>query len=192
MAVKAEIGRGLEDSLGELQNAYDISKAGMWAPDSTDFDVGQLEDTFPVFFVREGIQQAILLTYKEYSDTKREILWSLSKEEIDTSIEEEPTVTWKVEQIAKRFCKDHGLIPDLIRCLNRAEGMFSNIQSLLAEYDCFHADDYEEEGHIVIRVEVDSDQETALSEYDALNGWMLDNISDDNIDFFVVTVRRTA
>ncbi len=191
MTVKAEIAHELKHSLDELQNAYNISKAGMWAPDSTDFSMEQLKDTISVSFVREGIQQVIVLIYKEYSDTKKEIVRSLTKEQIDTSICEEPSVTWKVEEIAKEFSKAHGLIPDLIRCLNQAENTFSNIQSLVAEYDCFHADDYEEEGHIVIRIEVASDQETAFDQYDALNDWMLENISDDNLDFFVLTIRRT-
>jgi len=191
MTVTAEIARELKDSLEELQNAYDTNKAGMWAPHATDLNVEQLKDALSVFFVREGIPQVILLAYKEYSDTKKKIVRSLTREQIDTSIQEEPPVTWEVEEIAKEFCKVHGLIPDLIRCLNQAETIFSHIQSLVAEYDCFHADDYEEEGHIVIRIEVASDQETAFDQYDTLNDWMLENISDDNLDFFVLTVRRT-
>jgi hypothetical protein len=86
------------------------------------------------------------------------------------------------------FCNSHGLIPDLRNCLDRAKLAFSNRQSLSAEYDRFDQDEYEEDGHVVIRIEVNSDQETAFKEYDAFTDWMLDNITDDNLDSFVVRV----
>jgi len=88
------------------------------------------------------------------------------------------------------FCNSHGLIPDLEKCMSEAKILFSNIQSLSAEYDCFDQDEYEEDGHVVIRIEVGSDQETAFKEYDTFTNWMLDNINDDNLDSFVVTVHR--
>ena len=88
------------------------------------------------------------------------------------------------------FCNTHGLISDLRKCLDQAKDTFLNRLSLKAEYDCYPIDEYEEEGHITIRVEVDSDQDTAFREYDKFVGWMLDKITDDNLDFFVLTVNR--
>lgn len=109
----------------------------------------------------------------------------------DRGTEEWP-VTLEFEGIANdaciEFCNTHGLISDLRKCLNQAETIFLNRQSLSAEYDRFDKDEYEEDGHVVIRIQVNSDQETAFKEYDAFTDWMLDNISDDNLDSFVVTV----
>ena len=187
-----ELERQLKNSLGELENAHKISTVGMWAEDASELNLEELKDTLSPLFVREDFKELILLAYKEYSHTKKEIVWSLTRAQTKTTVEEDRPVTWEVEDIAKEFCKTYGLIPDLIGCLNQAEIVFSNIQSLVAEYDCFHADDYEEEGHIVIRVEISSDQETAFREYDAFNDWMLENISDDNLEYFVVAVRRTG
>lgn len=89
------------------------------------------------------------------------------------------------------FCNSHGLISDLRKCLNEAKKIFSNISNLKAEYDRFPADEYEEDGHVVLKVEVDSDQDTAFREYDDYTAWMMDNISDENLDFFILTVVRT-
>jgi len=191
MTNTTEVERQLKNSLGELENAYKISKVGMWAQDAGELNLEELKGTITPFFGREDFKELILLAYKEYSHTKKEIVWSLTRSQAKTTVEEDRPVTWEVEDIAKDFCRTHGLIPDLIRCLNRAETIFSHIQSLVAEYDCFHADDYEEDGHIVIRIEVASDQETSFDQYDTLKNWMLENISDDNMDFFVLTVRRT-
>jgi hypothetical protein len=103
-------------------------------------------------------------------------------------------VTFEFEGIADdaciEFCNTHGLISDLRKCINEAKYMFSNMQRLVTEYDCYPIDEYEEEGHIVIRVEVDSDQNTAFREYDKFIGWMLNEIADDNLGFFVLTVNR--
>lgn len=88
------------------------------------------------------------------------------------------------------FCDAHGLISDLRKCINQAKDIFSNRQNLMAKYGRYPIDEYEEEGHIIIRVEVDSDQDTAFREYDKFVGWMLDTIADENLDFFVLTVNR--
>lgn len=192
MALTRGMAQQLEHSLAELENAHNISKTEFWAEDATDLSLEQIKNTLCYSFVREDVKQLMFLAYKKYADTKKEIVWSITRSRVDTGIEEDRLVTWEVEEIAKEFCKNHGLIPDLIKCLNQAEAIFTDIQSLVAEYDCFHVDDYEEEGHIVIRVEVSSDQQTALGEYDALNNWMLENMSDDNLEYFVVTVRRTG
>lgn len=97
----------------------------------------------------------------------------------------------KVTAECIKFCNTYSLISDLRKCLNEAKVAFSKRQSLMAEYDCFDEDEYEEDGHVVIRVKVNSDEKTALEEYNYFTDWMLDNISDDNLDFFFVTVSRT-
>lgn len=191
MTPTTEIARQLEESLGELENAHNISAIGIRVEDTADPSFGQLKNTFCSGFMCDDLRQTALLAYIEYFNTRREIVLSLTTPQINTTIKEDRPVTWEVEEIAKGFCKTHGLIPDLIKCLNQAEVIFSNIQNLVAEYDCFQVDDYKEDGHIVIRVEVDSDQKTVFQEYNIWTDWMLDNISDDKLDYFILTVSRT-
>jgi hypothetical protein len=111
--------------------------------------------------------------------------------EWETTLPKEESFTWEIEEIAKKFSENYSLFDDLVNCLNQAQIIFSDLQSLVAQYDCFNADDYEEDGYIVIRIEVGSDRETAFAQEDALNKWMLENIDDDKINYFVLVVSRT-
>jgi hypothetical protein len=190
MTVGTRTGRQLKDTLDGLENALTLSKIGIWAEDTTEPSSGRRENTFCSSFEWDDLKQMLLLAYKGYYDTKREIVWFLTTLQEATTVEKNRPLTWEIEEIAKEFCKTHGLIPELVKCLNQVESIFSNIQSLVAEYDCFHVEDYEEEGHIVIRVDVRSDQDTAFREYDALNQWMIENISDGSLECFVLTVSR--
>jgi hypothetical protein len=172
-----------------LENALNLRKVGIWVENTTDPGFGQLQSTFSFGFVVEGMEQMVLLAYKENNDARREIVL-LTTPQQDTTIKEERLVVWQLEEIAKEFCKSRRLIADLIKCGDQAQVIFSNIQSLVAEYDCFHSEDYEEEGHIVIRVTVSSDQDTAFKEYETYNKWMMENITDEGLEHFVVVVRR--
>ena len=191
MPPTARMVRELENSLRGLESARSVAIITTWIEGTADPSPSQSEHTTYFRFAGDEAIHVVLLAYKGYYEARTEIVSTITAPQGDTKTEERHIVGWEVEDIARQFCGSRGLIPDLIACLNEAETIFSNLRSLVAEYDCFHADDYEEEGHIVIRAAVDSDQETALRDYDALNEWMLDNISDDNLDFFVVTVRRT-
>lgn len=113
---------------------------------------------------------------------------------VRAKVKEKTEIVSEFEKIASaaciEFCNSHGLIPDLRNCLDRAKLAFSNRQSLSAEYDRFDQDEYEEDGHVVIRLEVSSDQETAFKEYDAWVDWTVDNIKPNNIGRFTLTIRR--
>ena len=191
MTGTTEVEQRLEVPLGELENAYNISKAMMWGTRATGLNVEQREDTVCSLLVGDEFEDLVVLAYKQYSDHKREIVRSLTTPKRHTITEVDEPVTWEVDEIAAQFCKTKGLIPKLVACLNQAEVTFTNIERLVAEYDCFQSDDYEEDGHIAIRIEVGSDQDTAFTQYDALNDWMLENLSDDKLDLFVLTVRRS-
>ena len=138
---------------------------------------------YPDFFFRSSKP---LFVKTEDINRMRDALEAYSESEKDWR------VTSEFEGIANdaciEFCNTHSLISDLRKCLNKAEIMFPNRQSLSAEYDRFNQDEYEEDGHVVIRIEVSSGQEAAFKEYDVFTDWMLDNITDDNLDSFVVRV----
>jgi len=191
MTGTTEVEQRLEVPLRELENAYNISKAMMWAARVTGLNAEQLGDTFCSLLVGDEFEDLVVLAYKQYSDHKREIVRSLTTPKRHTMTDVGEPVTWEVDEIAAQLCKTKGLIPDLVACLNQAEVTFTNIERLVAEYDCFHADEYEEDGHVSIKVQVRSDQETAFKQCDALNDWMLENLSDDKLDFFVLTIRRS-
>ncbi len=126
----------------------------------------------------------------EKEHISKRIIRYLMALEWETTLSKDEPVTWEIGEIAKKFCENYGLLDELVICLNQAQITFSNLQSLIAEYDCFHADDYEEDGHIVIRVAVSSDQDNAFKEYDIYNNWMAENITDEGLEHFVVVVRR--
>ena len=150
-------------------------------------DIGTREDSrkYPAFYF---CSSQPLFVKMEDINRIRDVL------EAHVESEKDWQVTSEFEGIADNacieFCNTRGLVPELRKCLNEAEVIFSNMQTLAVEYDCFPADEYEEEGHLVIRVEVDSDQDTAFREYDLFVDWMLENIADDKLNFFVLTVNR--
>lgn len=191
MTDTTELEQSLTIPLGELENAYNINRERMWAAAATSVKIEQVESTFYSISVSDELGDLVVLAYKQYYDQKRDIVRSLTTPTRDTMSEEDRPITWEVDDIAAEFCKTKSLIPDLIACLNQVEITFSDIQNIVAEYDCFHSDDYEEEGHIVIRIDASSNQDTAFKEYDIFNDWMLENLSDDGLENFIVTVRRT-
>ena len=93
-------------------------------------------------------------------------------------------------EACERFCDSLGLRPTLANCLAKAKAFFSNIVGLSAELDYFRDDQAEDIAHVVIRVEVKSDQQTALPEYDRFVHWMASEISPSDSQLFTVTVRR--
>ena len=69
------------------------------------------------------------------------------------------------------------LVSTLDSCLIKARNAFSNIESLYAELSFFEKDeDVEDTAHVVIRLEVESDQATAFAEEDIWDKWFLDNV----------------
>jgi hypothetical protein len=88
------------------------------------------------------------------------------------------------------FCDSHQLNSLLEACFKKAHEVFSNITKLFAEYDYFRDEESEDSGHIVIRVEVSSDQQTALGDYDRWVDWVVDNLTPQQRRFFTLTVKR--
>lgn len=95
-----------------------------------------------------------------------------------------------VTDICTEFCDSHSLNPVVRRSLTKARELFSNIKNLYAELGYFRDDESEDSGHVVIRVEVDSDQGTALNEYDNWTNWMVENISPRDSNHITITVKR--
>jgi hypothetical protein len=90
----------------------------------------------------------------------------------------------------KKFCESHGLSSILGEYLTKVKKVFSNIVNLSADIDYFLDDESADEGHIVLRVEVVSDQKTALAEYDRWVDWVIRRIPVEQRDFFTLAVRR--
>ena len=88
------------------------------------------------------------------------------------------------------FCDSQGLTSTLADCLKRVKDLFSNRVELSAGLDYFRDDQAEDVPHVVIRVKVNSDQQTALQEYDQLVCWMAGQISPGDSQLFTVTVKR--
>lgn len=78
----------------------------------------------------------------------------------------------------------------LADCLRRAKDTFENIENLSAELDCFRDDESEDSKHVVLRLDVSSDQKTALQDYDRMVCWMSENLAASDSAFFTLTVRR--
>jgi len=108
-------------------------------------------------------------------------------QEAGTSIEE---FAAPVSQECKKFCDLRGLNSVLAKCLVKVKEIFSNIEKLSAELDYFRDNQEEDSTHIVIRVEVSSNQKTALRNYDRWTCWMAKNVTPNDSEFFTLTVRR--
>jgi hypothetical protein len=113
---------------------------------------------------------------------------------IGMSTKEWPEAPDELENIANpaciEFCNTRGLTQDLKKCICKAKVIFSSRCNLTAEYECFPVDEYEEEGHITIKVVIDCNQATAFQKYDAFTEWMLDNIGADKLSCFILKVER--
>lgn len=149
-----------------------LGTSGYWGVDAASHSASQID------FYRK-VKQGFMLYIVQQDETVVE----------DIPIKDEFTET--ITNECKEFCESHRITSDLAKCLSQAKVIFSNIWNLAAEYECFPADEYEEEGHIVIKLEVDSDQDTVFSEYDAFVDWMSDHIDDQALDLFILSVNRT-
>ena len=101
-----------------------------------------------------------------------------------------PKFPESVSKACVEFCDSHGLNDALKICLEKIREIFSKVKNLYTELDYFRDDEPGDIGHVVIRLEVESDQENALKEYDAYVDWMIENISASDSNFFTLTVRR--
>lgn len=88
------------------------------------------------------------------------------------------------------FCNSHGLINDLRKCKRALNAIFSNINVSIAELDYYQEIGVNDEGHVVIRLEIESDRKTYRKEYNSWVRWMVDNLSDVSRMFFSVSIDR--
>jgi hypothetical protein len=88
------------------------------------------------------------------------------------------------------FCQVHGLVGTLRTYLKRTREIFSNVESLSAELDYFQDEGDDDEGHIVLRLRIRSDQRTALHEYNAWVNWDVENIDPDESMYFALSFNR--
>ena len=88
------------------------------------------------------------------------------------------------------FCDSQGLTSILADCLRKAKELFSSRIKLSADLDYFRDDQVENTPHVVIRVEVNSDQQTAIGEYDQFVCWMATEIPYSDSHHFTITVKR--
>jgi len=108
------------------------------------------------------------------------------------------TVAWRtdysfsaeVSPECREFADSAGINDVLETCLTKARKVFSKVTGLYAELDQFQDDDPEDDGHVVIRVEVESDQDTALREYDRWVDWITGYLSPESSNRFTLTIKR--
>lgn len=104
------------------------------------------------------------------------------------------TIAPDIQEFASPECRDfcfaENLLVDLRKCLNTVSEIFSNVEHTWCDYTSFVEDDGEDYGHIVITLKTTCSQEVFLAEYEAWLDWMVENISEDNLDFFTLSVDR--
>jgi len=105
-------------------------------------------------------------------------------------VREIPDVLPPCSQACEEFCDSLGLRSVLVNCLEKTKKTFSNLINLSVELDHFRDDQAENAPHVVIRVEVHSNQETVLREYDQFVCWMSAEIPQSESHHFTITVRR--
>lgn len=185
----------IEKSLGELKDAPYIGKVGMITESTADLNFGELRNTFVIPLDLANSEKLMLLSkiLEEKSEITSGIIILMSQKEDTVDVEPWPLVPKfpePVNEACVEFCDSHGLNTVLRTCLEQARQTFSNIRNLYAELDYFRDNEPEDVGHIVIRVEVKSDQETALNQYDSWVDWMVANLSVSDSSFFTLTIRR--
>jgi hypothetical protein len=130
--------------------------------------------------------------YRVISDLGRIVSYLIKSVKTDTiciSELEIPVVEYASKECVE-FCDSQGLTSILADCLSKAKELFSNRIKLSAELDYFQDEQEEDIPHVVIRIEVNSDQQTALQQYDQLVKWMTSEVSPSDSQLFTVTVKR--
>ena len=150
-------------------------------------DSGDLDESEKLELLRRIYEE-------EYEEEDRRIIRSLITPKWRTTAQEAwpvaPEFPEPVSDACVEFCDYRGLNLVLIKCLKQARKIFSNIKNLYAELDYFKDDEAQDIGHVVIRLEVGSDQGTTLDEYDAWVDWMVNSINPNDSAFLALTVKR--
>jgi hypothetical protein len=182
----------LEKPLEGLMSTQDIIKADIGIVSTAGWNFAQIHGPVRTFVTSYIPAQVTLLC--EAARILGGIAIYLVTPKSDTGIVANWPVGIEFEGVATdacvEFCDSRGLLGVLRKCLNQARIVFSTIAHLSAELDFFRDEEIEDSTHVVIRIEVNSDQRTALSEYDSWVNWVIQNISPDDSNFFTLTVHR--
>lgn len=196
MTHASKITREIRRSLDELEDAHNAGKVAIRSGGTTDFGFEEFGNTFVIPFELDDPEKLRLLS--RFCEEKSQITCSIVKflttpKEDTVDVEPWPVApkfAEPVSDVCVEFCDSRGLNSVLRTCLEQVRETFSNIRNLYAELDHFRDDEPEDIGHVIIRLEVESDQKTALKEYDACVDWMVGNIAASDSNFFTLTVRR--
>ena len=130
--------------------------------------------------VRTQFSQIInLLTTSEKQETTVAEEWPAASEFSD----------WASDNCVE-FCNSHGIISDLRKCKNVLSFIYTNIKSSSAELDYFNEIESNDDGHVVIRIEIESDRETYKKEYNSWVNWIINNLSDEGRMLISVSIDR--
>lgn len=91
-----------------------------------------------------------------------------------------------------RFCESHNLLKTFKRCLQEAKEIFKPVQKIQAEFCFYQDDDTDDVGHIVIRLEVESERNIVRAQKKAWLEWFIGNIDPEERSFFNLVVRRDS
>ena len=194
MTHASQITREIERYLDELEDAHSIGKVAIRADGTVDLSPEEFVGTFAIYLDDPEKLRLLSKIYEETSEITNGIVRSSMAPKKDTVDVEPWPVSPKFPELVSdaciEFCDSHGLNDVLRICLKQARETFSNIKNLCTELDYFRDDEPGDIGHIVIRLEVESDQKNALKEYEAYVDWMVENIAASDSNFFTLTVRR--
>jgi hypothetical protein len=183
----------VSDSLVAYKDYIDLKQASVWFGGTT-YPVFQqfIQNTLATVFVSvDPVKTRYLYNaYEELSKTKRDIVSSLTIPSNDPSWLTTKEFTGIATDSCVEFCNSHGIVSTLRKCLYQIKSGFSNIIRIKAELDW--SEDYENENdaHVVIRLEVKSNREQLVREYDQWVDWVVANLSPDQSIFFTITTKR--
>jgi hypothetical protein len=186
----------LEQPLRELENAFNIMRANIELANTVESGFAPPQRMLRTFSILYTWDQTAALCIIGENEVRivTEIAPYLKASIDDTRVEASWPVAKEFEGLATdvcvEFCNSRGLLGVLRRYLNQARVVFSNRAHLSAELDFFRDEEIEDSTHVVLRVEVNSDQEAALEEYDRWVRWVVANIPPSHSQFFTLTVRR--
>jgi hypothetical protein len=99
----------------------------------------------------------------------------------------------KFDSEVVEFINKHNLMRTCFLMLSNITKIYSDLISIKIELDYWQDDDEaddDDEGHLVFRVMLESDQKTALEDYDDYVTWIVENIPPQNAIFCATIIDR--
>lgn len=137
---------------------------------------------------KEAVNNLTKMFAKSIADRQKIAIEDISTSDLPISTE---FVRWTTDACVE-FCNSHGLIDVLRRCNKHINIIFKNIDTVSADYDCFDEEDGQTEGHIAIRVSINSNLQTAMQDYNNWIKWKISNLSIEQRKYFTLTFHRIA